>query len=187
MTTLRKTLVAACVWLCVGAVFSQAKEAAVKQDDNVSVQQTKEWQSAKDEDAKKVVIGSRERLRIIPGNIILKARIDTGAETTSVGATDLQIVKEDGVDWAIFKIEETEFKQKVVEYTRIKRHGTVSTKRAVVKLRLILGNVSQVINVTLADREKFDYQLLIGRNMLYDRFVVDVSKKYTSEPMEYKE
>ncbi len=188
----KKIVISACILLLCGGVSLDAKEAVAKSDLNTSVQEQKSeqveaWENVKEDENQKVLIGSQEKLRIIPGNVMLEARIDTGAETTSIGVTDLQIIKEDGVDWAIFKIGEVDFKQKVVDYTRIKRHGTVSTKRAVIKLRLILGNVSQIVNVTLADRSKFEFKLLIGRNMLYDRFIVDVSKQYTCEPMEYKE
>jgi hypothetical protein len=52
---------------------------------------------------------------------------------------------------------------------------------------LILGEVSESVNVTLANRSNFKYNLLVGRNMLHDRFIVDVSLRYTVEPMPYKE
>ncbi|MFT7824223.1 MAG: RimK/LysX family protein [Sulfurimonas sp.] len=58
----------------------------------------------------------------------------------------------------------------------------------VILTSLFLGlNVSESVNVTLADRSRFKYKLLIGRNLLYDNFIVDVSQKYTIDPMEHKE
>jgi hypothetical protein len=73
--------------------------------------------------------------------------------------------------------------RKVVRTVQIKRHGAESLDRYVVKMRIILGNVSQLISVNLSDREEYKYPVLIGRNFLRDFFIVDVAKKYQFKPM----
>lgn len=139
-------------------------------------------------DPSKIIIGSSESIRIIPGDMVIKARIDTGATTTSLGVSDLQIINEDGIEWAVVKVEGKPMKYQIASYVLIKQHGREALKRPVVRLRLILGNVSRNTDVTLSDtRDNFKYQLLIGRNFLFDRFIVDVSLKNTSTPIEYKE
>ena len=65
----------------------------------------------------------------------------------------------------------------------IKRHGEESQRRYVVKMRVVLGNVSQLISVNLNDRDSYQYPVLIGRNFLRDYFIVDVAKKYQLKPM----
>lgn len=144
-------------------------------------------ENAQYEDRNKTIIGAVEKVRILPGNIVLKARIDTGATTTSLGVDEMELIHEDGKDWVEIRIGEVTSKYRVVKFIRIKQHESESVKRPVVRLRLILGNVSESVNVTLADRSKFKYKLLIGRNLLYDNFIVDVSQKYTIDPMEHKE
>ncbi|MBD3789956.1 MAG: ATP-dependent zinc protease [Campylobacterales bacterium] len=147
-----------------------------------------EDQDESEVDTNKTIIGAVEKVRVIPGNFVMKARIDTGASMTSIGVdNDVEIVNEDGQDWAYVTINDIKMKHKVVKYIYVKQHGSDSHKRPVIRLKLILGNVAQNVNVTLADRSNFQYQLLIGRNLLYDHFAVDVSQKYTTPPMEYKE
>lgn len=136
---------------------------------------------------RKRIIGGVERVRVIPGNIILKARIDTGATTSSLGADSYEIINEDGKEWVEMTLEGFKSKHEVIKYILIKQHDSEPLKRPVIRLRLILGDVSESIDVTLADRSNFTYKLLIGRNFLYDRFLVDVSLKYTTTPILYEE
>lgn len=134
----------------------------------------------------KTIIGSVEKVRVLPGNVVLEARIDTGATTSSIGVDSYRIFREDGKKWVEIDLDGQLFKHKVVKFIHIKQHGNESKKRPVIKLRLIIGEVSETVNVTLADRSNFEYQLLIGRNMLYDHFVVDVSLKHATTPKEYE-
>ncbi len=138
----------------------------------------------------KITIGSVEPVRIIPGDKIVMARIDTGAKTTSLNAVDMKIFERDGREFVRFTLhKETDFlivERPIFKWVRIKRHGEKSQRRPIVKLRLVLGENSQVLAITLTDRSKFKYPLLIGRNFLRDIYVVDVAKKNTSTPKAYK-
>ncbi len=174
--------------MLMGYIGVYAKNAP--QDTNISLTQNVQQYNQDTEsniNTTKTIIGAVEKVRVIPGNMVMRARIDTGATTTSLGVDEMEIVNEDGVDWAVVKIDDLTMKYKVVKFIRIKQHGSESKRRPVVRLRLILGNVSESVNVTLADRSNFKYQLLIGRNFIYDRFIVDVSLKNTMTPIEYKE
>jgi hypothetical protein len=131
----------------------------------------------------KQIVGVSEPVILYPGNIKLLARIDTGANTTSLDAENLQIVNEDGEDWAVFSIHKELFKHKIVKFVKIKQHGAESQRRPVIKLKVTLGNVTQVVNVTLTNRSNFKYKMLIGINLLYDNFVVDVSQKNLTKPV----
>lgn len=135
----------------------------------------------------KPIIGGIEQVRIIPGNIIFDARIDTGATTSSLGVDEMEILNEDGQEWVEITINGEKSRHKVVKITKIKQHGDESLVRPVIRLRLILGDVSESVEVTLADRSNFKYKLLIGRNFLYERFIVDVSLKHTTTPKLYEE
>lgn len=140
-----------------------------------------------DTEPDKIIIGRTENIHINPGNMIVPARIDTGATTTSLGIDDMQIINEDGTEWVEGKVNDSVVKFKVLKYIRIKRHGAKSIRRPVTRLKLTLGDVSETVNVTVADRSKFKYQLLIGRNYLYDHFIVDVSLKNTISHQKFKE
>jgi len=144
----------------------------------------------KKEKAQKIIIGGVERVRLIPGNVIINARIDTGAKTTSINAVDIQSFERDGKKWVRFRLAKSEkafvVEKPVVREVQIKRHGEESQNRYVVKMRIILGDVSQVVEVSLTDRSKFEHKVLIGRNFLRDIYIVDVGTKMSSKPMKYE-
>ena len=144
-------------------------------------------QQQADQEMVKQVIGAVEKVRIIPGNIILDARIDTGATTTSLGVDEIEILNEDGKEWAEITVDGIKSKHEIVSFVKIKQHRKEPLKRPVIRLRLILGEVSESVDVTLANRSNFKYKLLIGRNFLYERFIVDVSLKHTRFPKVYEE
>lgn len=135
----------------------------------------------------KIIIGAVEKVRLLPPSVVLKARIDTGAKTTSIDAQNIIPFERDGKEWVRFDWylgEKTyTIERKVVKSILIKRHGDESQRRYVVKMRIVLGNVSQLISVNLNDRESYQYPVLIGRNFLRDYFIVDVAKKYQLKPM----
>lgn len=135
----------------------------------------------------KSIIGSIEKVRLVPPNIVLKARIDTGAKTTSIDARNITSFERDGKEWVQFVChsanQEHTIERKIIKTILIKRHGEESQRRYVVNMRIVLGDVSQLVPVTLNDRETYTYPILIGRNVLRDYFIVDVSKKYQLKPM----
>ncbi len=130
----------------------------------------------------KKIIGKIENVRLVPPNIVLKARIDTGAKTTSIDAREITPFERDGKQWVRFVVMDGEkqhtIKRKVIRTVQIKRHGAESQDRYVVKMRIILGDISQLISVTLNDRDAYQYPVLIGRNFLRDHCIVDVGKKF---------
>lgn len=135
----------------------------------------------------KRIIGEIEYVRLVPPNLVLKARIDTGAKTTSVDARNITPFERDGKQWVRFvcmdgKKEHT-IERKVLKVVQIKRHGTEAQDRYVVNMRIVLGDVSQLTPVNLNDRDAYQYPVLIGRNFLRDFFIVDVAKKYQFKPM----
>ncbi|MDM5271713.1 RimK/LysX family protein [Sulfurovum sp. zt1-1] len=157
------------------------------QEQNTTVQDQNTTHEQLSQEISKPIIGAVEPVRVIPGNFIFDARIDTGATTTSLGVDKMEILTEDGKEWAEITINGIKSKHEVVKSTLIKQHGDESLKRYVIRLRLILGDVSEIVEVTLADRSNFEYKLLIGRNFLYERFVVDVSVDHTTTPKLYEE
>jgi hypothetical protein len=60
----------------------------------------------------------------------------------------------------------------------IKQHGRDPERRYVVRMWLTLGDIRSRVDVTLSDREDFEYPLLVGRNFLVDSAIVDVSRQH---------
>ena len=138
----------------------------------------------------KKIIGSTEPVRVLPGNVVLDSRIDTGAETTSIHAMDIKLFERDSQEFVSFRLDTDKntsiMEEPVLKYIKIKRHDEESQVRPVIKLRLVLGEHERVVLVTLTDRSKFKYPLLIGRNFLRDIYIVDVSESMTTKPIKHK-
>lgn len=126
------------------------------------------------------VIGGVEPVYVLPLKTPFAARIDTGAETSSIDVVNLTPFERDGEKWVAFTLnnaqngESKRFEKRVVRRTLIRR-AAKDERRYVVVLDIKIGN--EIINAefTLADREKFEYQGLIGRNIINGRFLVDSS------------
>ena len=133
----------------------------------------------------KIIIGAVEEVELLNHKVSLNARIDTGATTTSINAQNIKKFERDGKKWVKFEVHNKKGKIVALEkpinrMAHIKRHEADNQKRYVVKLKLKLGKMKIVSKVTLADRSNFDYPLLIGRNVLTDMAIVDVSKEFTT-------
>jgi hypothetical protein len=128
----------------------------------------------------KVVVGEVEFVGIQPGNLRLEARIDSGATTSSLHATDVVRFERDGQPWVRFKVgkEPTALELPLARTVRIKGEGEDTDRRTVVLMEVRLGDHRQRVEITLNDRSNYEYPALIGRNFLRDQAVVDVSRAY---------
>ena len=131
-----------------------------------------------------LLVGELEQVWLQNLQLALPARIDTGAETASLDARSIEIFERDGRRWVRFEILHPESGEPLPMERRLKRmvsivqaSTTEAERRPVIKLDLTIGHVSQTAEFTLSNRSHLDYQVLIGRNILQDVMVVDVSKK----------
>ena len=136
--------------------------------------------------SERVIIGESENVTFKTQGLRLKARIDTGAETSSLGIVNSQVFERDGKKWLKFSVQKpdsekiVDFEKPIVRIARIKRHGADSVERPVVKLKVSLANIEMEREFTLADRSKYEFPVLIGRNVLKGKYLVDVSQKYAA-------
>ena len=133
------------------------------------------------------VAGWVENVSIFPGNLKLKAKLDTGARHSSLNAKNLEEFDRAGDKWVRFKLKNwkgrTEaFEAKIIRTATIKQHETDSVTRPVIRLGICLGNVYKEVEVNLQDRSKFNYQMLIGRSFLRKSILVDSAVTFSVEP-----
>ena len=130
------------------------------------------------------IIGEVEPIYFLPMKTPFLARIDTGATTSSIDCDDVEYFERDGEKWVSFKLknrktgEEYVFEKKVERSFKVKRMGEDERRRAV-KMDVKLGKEVFSAVFSIADRRQFDYQGLIGRNILTGRYIVDTSTSYT--------
>ena len=135
------------------------------------------------------VVGWVEKIQLADGKSPLKAKLDTGAKTSSINAKIIKIFKKDHdeKDWVIYRIsidsktDET-FESRVTRWVRIKTKTGKYIRRPVITMRFCLGAITMEGEVNLANRSHFIYPVLIGRNMIQDNVVIDVSKTFTTIP-----
>jgi hypothetical protein len=135
-------------------------------------------------DKELLVLGSREFITLLDSGLRLEARVDTGAETSSIHATNITPFERDGRRWVRFQIKANETEEPVTLAQRVKRTVLIrqidapDQRRFVVQLWTRIGEVKEKLSFTLADRSGFDYPVLLGRNFLTDTAIVDVSRKH---------
>jgi hypothetical protein len=137
--------------------------------------------------AEKRIVGWVEIVSIYPGNLKIKAKLDTGARNSSLNAKDLEQFQRDGQTWVRFNLlnfknrVET-FEAKVIRTAKIKQIGQEADKREVIKLGICVGNTYKEVEVNLEDRSGFNYQMLIGRSYLRESFIIDPELGFTLKP-----
>lgn len=130
------------------------------------------------------IIGGVERVYVEDIKTPFHARIDTGAETSSIDVQNVKPFERDGEKWIAFDLvnrangEKNRIEKPLKRKTTIKRTNETEL-RYVVKLKVRMGK--NIINAefTLNDRSRFDYQALIGRNIITGRYLVDTSLSNT--------
>ena len=136
----------------------------------------------------KEIIGAIEWLYMDPPGQHFRARVDSGAETSSLSASDVVEFERDGDDWVRFTFthdnaeESVEFELPIRRTVLIRQPGVDEPERRfVIELDIRLGDQLQTTAFTLTDRSKMTYPVLLGRAFLMDLYVVDVSQSYTHQ------
>jgi hypothetical protein len=138
--------------------------------------------------AQKKVVGWIEKVRIYPGNFLVHAKLDSGAEYSSLDAANFTEFTRDGKRWVRFDLEEKrEGKRLTIErpllrWAPIKRHNQKPQRRPVITLGVCLGNIYKETEVNLINRKNYQYRMLIGRKFMEGEVIIDPSAKYTVEP-----
>ena len=139
--------------------------------------------------SEKKTIGWREWVKLPELEIpFIKAKVDTGARTSSLHAFDLEIVKKRGKDYARFSVHPEQRKSqpvieveaKVHEYRYVKSSTGHETKRPVIITDIELHGETWPIELTLANRDEMGFRMLLGRESFRGRMLVDAGKSYYS-------
>ncbi len=133
------------------------------------------------------IVGWLERVEICPENLVLRAKLDTGAKTSSLNAFNIKEFERQGEKWIRFNVVDRRGKTETVEkklsrFVKIKEHDTDPVERPAVQLGICIGNIYKEVEVNLTDRSLFNYPMLIGRNFLKGTFMVDPATKFTIKP-----
>lgn len=135
----------------------------------------------------KAVLGRVEKVAIGKVQTVFVGKMDTGAENSSIHATEIQMFQRKGKSWVRFRVKNKQgkaihFKKRVKRMVTIKRKGARVQNRPAIDLDLCIGTIRKRVEVNLVDRGNFKYALLIGKSFLSGHFLVDVDKEFTRDP-----
>ena len=142
--------------------------------------------------APKMILGWLETTELVGADMRIKTKLDVGAKTSSMQATNIERFERDGEPWVQFDFTDedvdTEKEQTLrlegplVREVVIKRHGANNITRPVVALEFCLYHQIYRAEFSLADRGKFNYSILLGRSFLEKVAVIDPSETFLSRP-----
>jgi len=137
----------------------------------------------------KAVIGHLEMVTLPSIGMSLCAKVDTGAYTSALHAEEIEIFEEEGLLWISF-ITRSGGQESPPHHYRThlhdRRHVTSSNGqkewRYVIRLLMQLGQLEEMIEVTLTDRSDMRYPMLLGRRALRRLLVAPGVRYLHGEP-----
>lgn len=140
------------------------------------------------EEFEKQIVGWVENVNLEDSDLLVRAKLDTGADTSSLDVRYTRLFKLNRQRMVRFEIENPDtdervtFERPVVRMVRIKQHGGGYLRRPVVLMRVCLGNRSHEVEMSLADRSNFQYSMLLGRSALRNVAIIDPSETNLNTP-----
>lgn len=135
----------------------------------------------------RLILGAQEWVYVPGLEQNFDARVDTGATTSSISATDIVPFERDGNDWVKFKVEHEGVKSReialpVSRWVKIRQStSNGGDRRPVVMAWIQIGDLKEKTEFTLTDRTHLTFPLLLGRSFFKDVALVDVSQKYIQD------
>jgi hypothetical protein len=137
--------------------------------------------------ASTTIIGWREWVDLPDlGLTAIKAKIDTGAKTSSLHAFDIRVIQKPGKKaYVHFKVHPLQQDSSLVESCKallvdqrtVTDSGGHREERFVIRTTMSLGGFRKRIELTLTNRESMKYRMLIGRSAL-KQFYIDPTQSY---------
>ncbi|AJQ93038.1 glutathione synthase/Ribosomal protein S6 modification enzyme (glutaminyl transferase) [Gynuella sunshinyii YC6258] len=130
----------------------------------------------------KLIVGSEEWCCFSSLGIpAIKARVDSGAKTSSIHAFNITSFKRAGTTWVSFEVHPIQKDRRtvvrceapVVDRRAVKSSSGDSERRYVIKTLLSIGGNEWEIELTLANRDSMGYRMLLGREAMNGRMLVD--------------
>lgn len=132
-------------------------------------------------------MGSEEWCRLDELGIpAIKARVDSGAKTSSLQANKVKIFSKGLEEWVRFEVNPLQDNRsisllcqaKLVDVRTVKSSQGIAEERPVIKTPVTIGDYTFEIELTLANRDTMEYRMLLGREALKTRYLVDPAESF---------
>ncbi len=118
---------------------------------------------------------------------MIKARVDSGAKTSTIHAFNIQKFKRDGENWVSFELHPLQGRRyptlrcerPIIDKRVVRSSSGDAESRFVIMTDLELGDQTWPIEVTLANRDSMGYRMLLGREAMMGKLLVDPSLSCT--------
>lgn len=135
----------------------------------------------------KIIVGSEEWCGFPQLNVpAIKARVDSGARTSSLHAVNIVGFKRDGAPWVAFDIHPLQNDGKTTVHAeapvhdrrRVKSSNGTSETRYVIKTVLAIAEDTWEVELTLTNRDTMGYRMLLGRQAMSGKMLVDPESSF---------
>ena len=135
----------------------------------------------------KIILGSEEWCSFPELGIpTIKARVDSGAKTSALHAINIAPFKKEGQNWVKFDINPIQNNVKTVIHCEaplvdkriVKSSSGFREERYVIQTNLEIGNSNWIIEMTLTNRDSMGFRMLLGREAMSGRVLVDPEQQY---------
>lgn len=122
----------------------------------------------------------------------VKARIDTGAKTSTLYASGVQVFERDGAGWVRFSVtspwegenqpQERTFEAPLVRKVKVRQNESEPpSRRPVVRLTTKVGSIVEDIDFVLQSKSSGTFPVMLGRSFIRDIAIVDVAQQYSQK------
>ena len=112
----------------------------------------------------------------------IKAKVDTGARTSALHATQIKEYDKNGKILVSFRLHQLnrhiDISTQLIRYIKITSSFGDSEIRPLIRLKIRLGERSWLTETTLTKRTRMTYPMLIGRNTLMKKYLIHSHKSY---------
>jgi len=133
------------------------------------------------------IIGWREWVGLPDLGIkAIKAKVDTGARSSSLHAFDVKEFDRNGERWVRFSIHPEQrstsktviTESKIFDVRSVRSSSGKATIRPVIMAEITLLGLTWPVELTLANRDEMGFRMLLGREAFRKRFLVDAGKSF---------
>lgn len=116
----------------------------------------------------------------------VKAKIDTGARSSAIHASNIKRFRRNGQSMVRFEVCPTQHSRAgmvtveapLIEMRSVRSSNGKSQVRPVIRTPVILGNRQWELELTLTNRDAMGFRMLLGRQALRKRFLIDPGRSY---------
>jgi hypothetical protein len=132
------------------------------------------------------VLGWREWISLPELGLAVKAKVDTGARSSALHAFDIETFRRRGKHHVRFKVHPVQRETRttviteaeMVDEKRVRDSGGTETLRPVIHTPITINDMRWEIEITLTNRDVMGFRMLLGRQAIRGRYVVDPGRSF---------